>query len=254
MVRLTSTITEPNTTAPVVFITGAARRVGAETARAFHAAGFRVVIHYRNSEQEATDLVSALNQARPESAACLQSPLDARASIETAADQAVAIFGRVDVLINNASSFFPTPWGEITDDAIHTLMHSNLLLPMAMIQALAPELAHRNGAIINLVDIHALRPLANHPAYGAAKAGLISLTKSAALDLAPEVRANAIAPGAILLPEQEGDDYEQALTGNVPLARMGHPTDIAEAALFLATAPYVTGQVLAVDGGRTLKQ
>jgi pteridine reductase len=135
-----------------------------------------------------------------------------------------------------------------------TLMHSNLLLPMAMIQALAPELSRQEGAIINMVDIHANRPLANHPAYNAAKAGLVSLTQSAALDLAPRVRANAIAPGAILLPEHEGDEYEQELTRNIPLARMGAPTDLAEAALFLATAPYITGQILAVDGGRSLKQ
>lgn len=254
MVRLSSTIKQASATAPVVFLTGAARRVGAETARVFHAAGFRVVIHYRSSEQEAVALVAALNQARPDTAACIHSALDTQTTIQAAANDAIAVFGQIDMLINNASSFFPTPWGEITDEAINNLMHSNLMLPMAMIQALAPELSHREGAIINLVDIHALRPLADHPAYGAAKAGLISLTKSAALDMAPLVRANAIAPGAILLPENEDGEYEQELIQNVPLARMGSPTDIAEAALFLATAPYVTGQVLAVDGGRTLKQ
>ncbi|MEX1216479.1 pteridine reductase [Saccharospirillum sp.] len=254
MVRLSSTINQESATAPVVFLTGAARRVGAETARVFHAAGYRVVIHYRSSEPDAIALVEALNQARPDSAACIQSALDTRSSIQAAADDAIAVFGQVDVLINNASSFFPTPWGEITEDAINPLMHSNLLLPMAMIQALAPELKRREGAIINLVDIHALRPLANHPAYSAAKAGLVSLTKSAALDLAPRVRANAIAPGAILLPEHEGADHEQSLIDQVPLNRMGSPTDIAEAALFLATAPYITGQILAVDGGRTLRQ
>lgn len=254
MVRLTSTINQESATAPVVFITGAARRVGAETARVFHTAGFRVVIHYRSSKRDAVALVEQLNHARPNSAACFQSALDAQASIQTAAQAAVEVYGQIDVLINNASSFFPTPWGEITDEAIASLMHSNLLLPMAMIQALTPELKRQQGAIINLVDIHALRPLANHPAYGAAKAGLISLTQSAALDLAPQIRANAIAPGAILLPEHEGDNYEQELTRSIPLARMGGPTDIAEAALFLATAPYITGQILAVDGGRTLKQ
>lgn len=254
MVRLSSTIKQASASAPVVFLTGAARRVGAETARVFHTAGFRVVIHYRSSEPDAIDLVDELNRARRDSAACLQSALKTRNSIQAAAADAIAIFGQVDVLINNASSFFPTPWGEITDDAMNNLMHSNLMLPMAMIQALAPELKRREGAIINLVDIHALRPLADHPAYGAAKAGLISLTQSAALDLAPQVRANAIAPGAILLPEQESKEYEQELTRNIPLGRMGSPTDIAEAALFLATAPYISGQILAVDGGRTLKQ
>jgi pteridine reductase len=254
MVRLNSTINHHSDVAPVVFITGAARRVGAESARTFHAAGFRVVIHYRGSESDAKALVSDLNKARPDTAACIQSALDTRDAIETAAHSAIAVFGQIDVLINNASSFFPTPWGEITDDNMATLMHSNLLLPMAMIQALAPELSRQEGAIINMVDIHANRPLANHPAYNAAKAGLVSLTQSAALDLAPRVRANAIAPGAILLPEHEGDEYEQELTRNIPLARMGAPTDLAEAALFLATAPYITGQILAVDGGRSLKQ
>jgi len=254
MVRLTSTISEQTSVAPVVFITGAARRVGAETATVFHAAGFRVVIHYRGSETEARELVSGLNRERPDSAACIQSDLDTRQVIESAAQSAVAVFGRVDVLINNASSFFPTPWGEIKDDDVHTLIHSNLLLPMAMIQALAPELKRQEGAIINLVDIHARRPLADHPAYTAAKAGLVSLTQSAALDLGPAVRANGIAPGAILLPEHEDESYEESLTDKVPLQRMGSPTDIAEAALFLATAPYITGQILAVDGGRSLKQ
>ena len=240
--------------APVVLITGGARRVGAQMAHTFHQAGFRVVIHYRSSQSQAEALAADLNQQRPESAQCLHSTLDDDAIISQFAGEARTAFGRLDVLINSASAFFPTPWGEIEPDPLHTLVHTNLALPLLLTQALKDELGQNQGAIINMVDIHALRPLADHPAYAAAKAGLISATKSMALDLAPAIRANAVAPGAILLPEHQGSDYEQELTAKIPLARMGRPKDLAEAALFLATAPYVSGQVLAVDGGRTLKQ
>lgn len=239
---------------PVVFITGGARRVGAETARVFHRAGFRVLIHYRDSAVDAELLLTELNDHRSDSARAIKSSLADAAAIEECAQQVMASYGRLDVLINNASSFFPTAWGDINPDNLQTLLHSNLQLPMLMTQALAGELQQQEGAVINLVDIHALRPLANHVVYNAAKAGLISLTQSTALDLAPRVRANAIAPGAILLPEHEGAEYEQHLLEKIPLARMGRPEDIARTALFLATSPYITGQVLAVDGGRSLKQ
>ncbi|MCH8529508.1 MAG: pteridine reductase [Saccharospirillum sp.] len=239
---------------PVVLITGAARRVGAETARAFHLAGFRVIVHYRSSANDAEALVHSLNEQRSDSARALASRLEDEVSITEFAHEAIELYGQVDVLINNASSFYPTPFGEIDQAVFHELMHSNLQLPLLLTQALAPELKRQQGAIINLVDIHAVRPLANHPVYGAAKAGLLSLTRSSALDLAPDVRVNAIAPGAILLPEHEGKDYETELRSRIPLAKMGRPADIAQAALFLATAPYITGQLLSVDGGRTLKQ
>lgn len=253
MVNLQLTLSEDRDK-PVVLITGAARRVGAETARAFHQAGFRVIVHYRSSATEAESLAHSLNQLTPDSARTLPSRLEDEVSIREFAEEAVDTFGQLDVLINNASSFYPTPFGEIDQAVFHELMHSNLQLPLLLTQALAPELKRQQGAIINLVDIHALRPLANHPVYGAAKAGLLSLTRSSALDLAPDVRVNAIAPGAILLPEHEGKDYEAELKSKIPLARMGRPADIAQTALFLATAPYITGQLLAVDGGRTLKQ
>ena len=240
--------------APVVFITGGARRLGAQTARTFHRAGYRVVIHYRNSQADAEALAAELNGQRPNSAGSVQSTLKDPSEINACADNARHTFGRIDVLINNASAFFPTPWGEIDNDAMRTLLHSNLELPIYLIQALADELREREGAIINLVDIHALRPLAGHVAYTAAKAGLISATRSAALDLAPKVRANAIAPGAILAPEHEGATVEQGLIEQTPLARMGTPEDIARTALFLANSPFITGQVLAVDGGRSLRQ
>jgi len=240
--------------APVVFITGGARRLGAQTARTFHQAGYRVLVHYRNSQADAEALMNELNAQRPESAASVPSTLADPEAIQACADQAKQAFGRIDVLINNASAFFPTPWGEIDKRAMRTLLHSNLELPIYMIQALADELQHREGTVINLVDIHALRPLASHVAYTAAKAGLISATRSAALDLAPKVRVNAIAPGAILPPEQDGAAVEQGLIEQTPLARMGTPEDIAKTALFLANSPFITGQVLAVDGGRSLRQ
>lgn len=253
MVEFNLTLSDTDT-APVVFITGGARRLGAQTARTFHQAGYRVVIHYRNSQADAGALVAELNEQRPDSAGCVLSTLEDQGAINACAADARQVFGRIDVLINNASAFFPTPWGEIDDTAVHTLLHSNLELPIYMIQALATELSQREGAVINLVDIHALRPLANHVVYTAAKAGLISATRSAALDLAPRVRANAIAPGAILAPEHEGAAVEQGLIAQTPLARMGTPEDIAKTALFLANSPFITGQVLAVDGGRSLRQ
>lgn len=240
--------------APVVLITGAARRVGAQMARTFHQAGFRVVVHYRSSQNDAETLVADLNQQRNNSAQALHSTLNNADIINEFAQLASAVFGRIDVLINNASAFFPTAFGEMEEEQLDLLLHTNLRLPLLLTQALAPELTKAKGAVINMVDIHALRPLANHPAYAAAKAGLISATKSMALDLAPDIRANAVAPGAILLPESQGSDYEKQLTAQIPLGKMGHPTDLAQAALFLATAPYITGQVLAVDGGRTLNQ
>ncbi|MFG1496085.1 pteridine reductase [Saccharospirillum sp. HFRX-1] len=248
---LTLKATDP---APVVVITGAAKRVGAQMAHTFHQAGFRVVVHYRSSQNDAETLVADLNQQRDNSAQAIQSTLNNADIINEFAQLASAAFGRLDVLINNASAFFPTAFGEIEEADLDRLLHSNLRLPILLTQALAPELTKAKGAVINMVDIHALRPLADHPAYAAAKAGLISATKSIALDLAPNIRANAVAPGAILLPENQGSDYEKHLTAQIPLAKMGQPKDLAEAALFLATAPYITGQVLAVDGGRTVKQ
>lgn len=251
--ELTLTL-KPSNLTPVVLITGGARRVGAQMARTFHQAGFRVLVHYRSSKTDADSLIDELNQQRQDSAQSLHSELNDADSINTFAQQSINAFGRLDVLINNASAFFPTPFGDIDEDKLDLLLHTNLRLPLLLTQALAPELSRHLGAVINLTDIHAFRPLANHPAYAAAKAGLISASKSMALDLAPNIRANAIAPGAILLPENQGSDYEQALTAKIPLGTLGEPKDLAEAALFLATAKYVTGQVLAVDGGRTVQQ
>ncbi|WP_108126485.1 pteridine reductase [Saccharospirillum mangrovi] len=244
----------PTNPAPVVLVTGGARRLGAQMARTFHQAGFRVLVHYRSSKTDADSLAKELNQQRPDSVQALSSELNTAETINDFAQQATKAFGRIDVLINNASAFFPTPFGDIDEEQLDLLLHTNLRLPILLTQALAPELSQRQGVVINLADIHALRPLANHPAYAATKAGLISATKSMALDLAPNIRANAIAPGAILLPESQGADYEQQLTARIPLGKLGEPKDLAEAALFLATAKYVTGQVLAVDGGRTVWQ
>lgn len=253
MVRYSLELT-PDEPVPVAFVTGGARRVGAHVARAFHHAGYRVVVHYRASGEAADTLVAELNRQRPDSARAIASTLATPTDIERCAGAATAAFGRLDVLVNNASSFFPTHWGDIDSHRIRTLLHSNLELPMLMTQSLVEELSRHAGSVINMVDIHALRPLANHAVYNAAKAGLISLTQSTALDLAPGIRANAIAPGAILLPENEGEDYARKLAAEIPLGRLGSPDDIARAALFLAGSPYITGQVLVVDGGRSLRQ
>ncbi len=244
------------TDAPVALLTGAARRIGATTARTLHAAGYRVVIHYRSSRQDAEMLCDELNTRRPESAVALQADLGQVKEIEQLAQNALKQWGRIDALINNASSFYPTPVGKANEDQWNDLMGSNLKAPFFLAQALAAPLRKTRGAIITIADIHADRPLKNHPIYCAAKAGNVMLTKSLARELAPEVRVNGISPGAILWPEQEAalDDNSKAdILDRVPLKRPGESRDIADTILFLLTkAPYITGQIIAVDGGRSV--
>lgn len=244
------------TDAPVALLTGAARRIGATTARTLHAAGYRVAIHYRNSRQDAETLCDELNTRRPESAVALQADLGQVKEIEQLAQNALKQWGRIDALINNASSFYPTPVGKANEDQWNDLMGSNLKAPFFLAQALATPLRKTRGAIISIADIHADRPLKNHPIYCAAKAGNVMLTKSLAREFAPKVRVNGIAPGAILWPEQEAeldDDGKATILDRVPLNRPGDPQDIADTILFLLTrAPYITGQIIAVDGGRSV--
>lgn len=244
------------TDSPVALLTGAARRIGATTARTLHEAGYRVVIHYRESREDAEALCRELNAHRTDSALALQADLSQLQDIETLAKNTLKQWGRIDALINNASSFYPTPIGEANEDHWNDLMSSNLKAPFFLAQALAKGLRTTRGAIINLADIHADRPLKNHPIYCAAKAGNVMLTKSLARELAPEVRVNGIAPGAILWPEQEAeldDDSKASILDRVPLNRPGDPQDIADTILFLLTkAPYITGQIIAVDGGRSV--
>jgi len=237
-----------------ILITGGARRLGAAMARHLHAAGANVVIHHRQSAPEAHRLADELNALRPASAVTASADLLDVASLPKLIQTAVKPFGRLDVLINNASTFYPTPVGDITPSAFDDLIGTNLRAPLFLSQAAAPELRKRHGLILNLIDIHAFRPLKAHPTYCAAKAGLVMLTQSLARELGPDIRVNGIAPGPVLWPEAELDPSQQAhIIDRTALKRVGSPMDIAKAALFfIADAPYVTGQILPVDGGRTV--
>lgn len=240
----------------VALISGAARRVGAGIARHLHARGLRVVLHYRGSRGEAEALAAELNAARPDSARLLQGDLLDTAALPALAARAVAAFGRLDGLVNNASSFFPTEVGRIDEAAWHDLMGSNLKAPLFLSQALAPELAKRRGAIVGIADIHVERPMARHVVYNLAKAGHAQLVRSLAIELAPAVRVNGVSPGVNLWPEDDAsfDAAERAaIEASIPLRRTGVPEDIARAVAFLLLdAGYVTGQILAVDGGRSV--
>lgn len=242
------------TSAPVILITGAARRVGAEIARTLHKAGARLMLHYRHSAAEVTDLVETFNQKRPDSAASVQAELADVEALEAAVAETVRLYGRLDGLVNNASSFFPTPLGKIDETDWNNLIGSNLKGPLFLSQAAAPHLSLAHGSIVNLTDIHAERPLKNYPLYCAAKAGLLGLTRALAIELGPDVRVNAVAPGPVAWPEGESFSLAEkdAIVAHTLLKRTGSPADIAGAVKFLLLdAPYVTGQVLNVDGGRT---
>ena len=235
-------------------VTGGARRVGAAIARRLHAAGANVLLHYRDSESDAAKLEAELNATRPKSAARVKAELLAPIAPRALVSTALQTFGRLDLLVNNASSFFPVDLGAIESSHWEELVGSNLRAPLFICQEAAPELAKREGAIVNIVDIHADRPLKGYPLYSIAKAGLAALTKSLAVELAPRVRVNGVAPGAIAWPEDnQFDPAERSrILATTPLARMGSPQDIAQAVHFLACARFVTGQVLAVDGGRSI--
>lgn len=236
-----------------VFITGAARRVGAVIARTLHAAGANLVIHHRDSVREAAALATQLRTQRADSVALLRADLLDVQGLPGLVEQAAAAFGGLDVLINNASSFYATPLGTITPQQWTDLMGTNLMAPLFLSQAAAPHLRARRGLILNIADIHGIKPLRRFPVYSAAKAGLIMLTRSLARELGPEIRVNAIAPGPVMWPEDLGDEAQQKIIERTILKRPGSPQDIARTALFFAAhAPYVTGQVLAVDGGASV--
>ena len=246
--------TNSATEAPVILVTGAARRVGAAIARELHASGACVALHYRRSADEAEMLAAALNALRPASAFAIGGDLAQDGVAERVARQALARHGRIDGLVNNASTFFPTPIGAIDRAAWDDLMGSNLMGPLFLSQALAPALKASGGAIVNIVDIHAERPLRGYPLYSAAKAGLAGLTRALAIELAPEVRVNGVAPGPIDWPEDEqfSPAERQEIIDHTLLKRTGSARDIARTVRFLLfDAPYVTGQILAVDGGRS---
>ena len=235
-------------------VTGAAKRIGASIAAKLHAAGANVAIHYFNSAEPAQALAETLNRTRPESALAVGADLRDRAALETLVDTVTAHAGRLDVLVNNASSFYPTPLASVTERQWQDLIDSNLKAPLFLSQAALPQLAAANGVIVNIVDVHSQRPLRDHPVYGAAKAGLAMLTRSLAKDLGPDIRVNGVSPGAILWPEAGLDEnVRKSIVRQIPLRRPGEPDDIASAVLFLVRdAPYVTGQIIAVDGGRSI--
>ncbi len=240
----------------VILITGGAKRVGAAICRKLHAYGANLVIHYRASLAAAQALQVELNQKRPDSVVLIQADLLDTPLLPDLIDKAAARFGRLDALINNASSFFPTPLGECTLEAWDDLIGSNLKAPLFLSQAAAPYLRQQRGCIVNIVDIHADRPLKNYVIYNTAKGGLASLTRSLALELAPEVRVNGVSPGPILWPEDgelTNETTRQAIIEATLLKRTGEPEDIARTVRFLiAEAPYITGQIIAVDGGRSI--
>jgi len=238
----------------VILITGGARRVGAQIARTLHGAGARIVVHYRSSTAAARELGAELNAARAGSATLFAADLQRDEAPEQLIAAAVAHFGRLDVLINNASTFYPTPVGKITRAAWDDLMGSNLRAPLFLAQAAAAHLARQRGLILNVVDIHGLRPLKGYPVYSIAKAGLAMLTRSLARELGPDIRVNGIAPGPVLWAEHDLDDsMKREIIAKTTLKRAGSPQDIARTALFLIRdAPYITGQIIAVDGGRSI--
>ena len=238
----------------VILITGGARRVGAQIARTLHAAGARILLHYRSSAAAAKELGKELNAARAGSVALFAADLQQDAAPEALIAAAIGQFGRLDVLVNNASTFYPTPVGEITRAAWDDLIGSNLRAPLFLSQAAAAHLAKQRGLIINVIDIHGLRPLKGYPVYSIAKAGLAMLTRSLARELGPDIRVNGIAPGPVLWAEHDLDDsMKREIIGKTALNRVGSPQDIARTALFLVRdAPYITGQIIAVDGGRSI--
>ena len=238
----------------VILVTGAARRIGAAIVTRLHENGARVAIHYRGSAGDAESLADNLNSARADSAAVFQADLLDINSIKPLVDTVVEWGGRLDGLVNNASSFYPTPVGSITETEWDELIGSNLKAPLFLAQAAAGYLRDSDGAIVNIVDIHAQRPLRDHAVYGVAKAGLAMLTRSLAKDLAPNIRVNGVSPGAILWPENGMTaDVQKSILDQIPLARAGDPQDIAGCVLYLLRdATYVTGQIIPVDGGRTI--
>lgn len=239
---------------PVALITGAAKRVGAQIAQALHGAGYDLALHYRHSRTEMDALCADLNSARAASAHAIQADLDDVDNLPRIIDACIAKFGRLDALINNASTFYATPVGATTPAQWDELFASNARAPYFLAQAAAPHLKQAHGAIVNIVDIYAERPLPNHPVYCMAKAALAMMTLALARELGPEVRVNGIAPGAILWPESGKAYADQAeLVARTPLKRVGSTEDVAAAVLFLLRdAMFTTGQILKVDGGRAL--
>ena len=240
----------------VVLVTGGAKRVGAAICRKLHAAGANIALHYRSSAQDALALQSELQAERPGSALHIQADLLDPQALFRLVEETISHFGRLDALVNNASSFFATSLGDVNDQNWNDLIGTNLKAPLLLAQAAAKELRHNHGAIVNIVDIHAERPMHGHLLYSIAKGGLSALTRALAQEMAPQVRVNAIAPGVIVWPESAewGDETRRRqIIAHTLLKREGEPDDIARTVKFLLNdAPYITGQIIAVDGGRSI--
>lgn len=241
-------------TGRTALVTGAARRIGAAIVRHLHGAGANVAIHFHASGADAAELSDDLNAIRGGSARIFQADLTNVAELGPLVTDVTGWSGRLDILVNNASTFYPTPLGQITPAQWEDLVGTNLRAPLFLAQAASSHLRQRAGSIVNIVDIHSRRPLRSHAVYGSAKAGLEMLTRSLAKDMAPEVRVNGVSPGAILWPaEGMSEETRQTILRQIPLGRAGDPEDIADCVLYLVRdAAYVTGQIVAVDGGRSI--
>lgn len=240
----------------VILVTGGAKRVGAAICCKLHTQGAKLMVHYRSSQNDAQMLRQALEQTRPDSIGLIQADLLDIERLSDLIEETIRRFGKLDALVNNASSFFPTPIGQLTEEAWVDLIGSNLKAPLFLSQAAMPYLEKQHGCIVNIVDIHVEQPLKNYVIYNAAKGGLAALTRSLALELAPSIRVNGVSPGPILWPEHEewiDKSLRKEIIDRTLLKRMGEPEDIAKAVYFLiADAPYITGQIIAVDGGRSI--
>lgn len=240
----------------VILVTGGAKRVGAAICRRLHAAGAQVAVHYRNSAQQALSLQNELNALRPESTVTFQADLLDLDALQQLVREVVKKFGRLDALVNNASSFYATPLAEVDEQQWHDLLGTNLRAPLFLAQAAAAELRRHHGCIVNIADIHAERPMYGHLLYSTAKAGLTALTRALAQEMAPQVRVNAVSPGVIVWPENAAwldEEQRRKIVAHTLLKREGGPDDVARAVTFLIQdAPYVTGQIIAVDGGRSI--
>lgn len=238
---------------PVALITGSSKRIGATIARILHAAQYNLILHYRDSKAEAELLMQELNQVRSKSAVAIAADLDNPEEIASLASSTAKAFNRLDLLVNNASMFYPTPIQQATQADWDKLFNSNLRGPYFLIQSLVDLLKQSSGCIINIADIYADHPLMNHSIYCMAKAGNQMMTKALALELAPHIRVNGIAPGAIIWPENPSTDTNKLLE-KIPMQQKGEPEDIAKLVLYLARdAGYITGQIIKVDGGRSLQ-
>jgi pteridine reductase len=246
--------TLPSLSGKVALITGAARRIGAAISRCLHEDGANIVVHYRSSADDARTLCDELNALRPDSAMSVQADLTVTAQLPDLIAATTAWHGTLDILINNASSFYPTPLGDISEDDWNDVIGANLKAPLFLSQAALNALRQARGVIINIVDIHSQRPLREHAVYGSSKAGLAMLTRSLAKDLAPDIRVNGVSPGAIMWPEAGlSDETKATIIEQIPAGRIGNSSDVAGCVLYLVRdATYVTGQIIAVDGGRSI--